>query len=366
MLVCPNCHAALSAVSCSPGVFWRCPSCDGRSATIPWLRRNVSARVVNALWLSAKSGTFPRLRPCPACGNRMAEVVAETGHGKEHIDVCTACEFVWFDRSEYAELPSIPNASSWKDKLSPEAREKLALREIELIQQQAQEKARENPNAPDEWWQWIPGILSMPIEQDAECVRSRPWITWGATALIAVVSLAAFPDLQTAIADYGLIPDQFGRDGGLTFLTSFFLHGNLFHLLSNVYFLLVFGDNVEDWLGKRWYVLLLASAALAGDALHILGDPGSTTPCIGASGGISGIIAFYALKFPNVRLSFLVRIAVWVRWISVPAYILFLVWITLQFLGAWMQTSASSHVAYLAHLGGVAVGFIFWLASRKN
>jgi len=238
--------------------------------------------------------------------------------------------------------------------------------EIKAIAERAKETDPEGALAPDEWWQWVPGILNMPIEKDAECLRSPPWLTWSVAALIAVVSLAAFPDLQTAISDFGLIPDQFGRDGGLTFLTSFFLHGDLLHLLSNVYFLLVFGDNVEDWLGKRWYVLLLVSAALAGDALHILGDPSSTTPCIGASGGISGIIAFYALKFPNVRLSFLVRIAVWFRWISVPAYILFLVWITLQFLGAWMQTSASSHVAYLAHLGGVAVGFTFWLASRKD
>jgi len=126
---------------------------------------------------------------------------------------------------------------------------------------------------------------------------------------------------------------RFERHGGLTFLTSFLLHSGVFHLLGNVYFLLVFGNNVEDWLGKWRFLLLLLCATLIGDVVHVFGNADSTTPCIGASGGISGVVAFYALKFPRVRLGFLMRLYLWFRWISVPAYAMFFIWMPMQFLG---------------------------------
>lgn len=364
MFICPKCDRPLTTVKGAPGVFWRCPSCEGRSATISLLRRNVPPEVINELWQSAKSGTLPRKLKCPACGNRMTEVPASTGHGRQFLDVCTTCHFVWFDYSEYAALPSLPKEQAWEETLPQEAREKLALLKIEAIRESAKDSSLGEREA-EAWWQWIPGFLGMPVEQDAEGLGSIPWVTWGMAGIIAAVSLLAFFDLPAAIQGFGLVPAKLGRYCGLTFLTSFLLHGGVFHLLSNVYFLLVFGDNVEDWLGKRRFILLLLCAALIGDVAHILANAHSTIPCIGASGGISGVMTFYVLKFPRVRLRFLMRIYLWFRWVSLPAYAMFALWALMQFFGTWAQLSGFSNVATQAHLGGAAVGIVFWLATRK-
>ncbi len=365
MFICPTCKVPLAKTKGSPGVFWRCPSCDGRSATISLLRKVVPVRLVNELWQSAGSGGRLRKRVCPACNHRMAEVPAHTEEGVQYLDVCTVCQFVWFDKQEYAALPVVPKKPSAKDLLPPEAREKLALMEIERIRAKAQDTDL-GEDAPDAWWQWIPAVLGMPVEHDAERLRSLPWLTWGIALLITAVSVAAFFDLESVVAGFGLVPAHFDRLGGLTFLTAFLLHGGIYHLLGNQYFLLVFGDNVEDWLGRWRYFLLLVSATVVGDVAHILGDPDSLIPCIGASGGISGVLAFYALTFPKAKLGFMVRIYAWFRWVRMPAYLLFLAWVAIQLLGTWSQLAGFSHVSYLAHLGGAGVGVGYWLVTRKG
>jgi membrane associated rhomboid family serine protease/Zn-finger nucleic acid-binding protein len=319
--------------------------------------------VVNDLWQTARNGDHPRKRRCPACGKRMAEVPAGDEDAVELLDVCTVCQFVWFDASEYEALPAIERTPQLEEKLSPEAREKLALLEVDTIMERARGSDWGN-DSPEEWWQWIPALLGMPVEHEAALLRRLPLVTWSLALLITIVSVFAFSDIEGVVDGLGLIPARTGRYGGLTLLTSFFLHGGLFHLIGNVYFLLVFGDNVEDWLGRWRYALLLACSALVGDALHVLANPESTVPCIGASGGISGVIAFYALRFPRARLGMLVRIHYWFRWVRMPAYAMFLVWVGVQAFGVWAQLAGFSNVSSLAHIGGACVGFVFWLVTR--
>ncbi|MHC4677439.1 MAG: rhomboid family intramembrane serine protease, partial [Planctomycetota bacterium] len=116
------------------------------------------------------------------------------------------------------------------------------------------------------------------------------------------------------VTNWGLVPAELGRRFGLTFVTSFFLHGGLVHLFGNLYYLVVFGDNSEDVLGRGRYLLLIAAATIVGDIAHIVSDPGSTTPCIGASGGISGVLAYYCLRFPKAS----VGIVVFFHWVRLP------------------------------------------------
>ncbi|MHC4494669.1 MAG: rhomboid family intramembrane serine protease [Planctomycetota bacterium] len=133
-------------------------------------------------------------------------------------------------------------------------------------------------------------------------------------------------------------------------------------MFGNLYFLVVFGDNSEDILGKARYLLMIAAAAIAGDVAHILSDPGSTIPCIGASGGISGILAYYCLRFPKAKVGI---ILFWVRWIRMPVGVMFVLWILLQIITAMKQSMGISNVAVFAHFGGAAVGILFWWFSRK-
>ncbi len=159
-----------------------------------------------------------------------------------------------------------------------------------------------------------------------------------------------------------MIPAKFTRHFGLTFVTSFFLHGGLFHLIGNLYFLIVFGDNTEDVLGKGRYLLLVAAAAMVGDVTHILADPRAAVPCIGASGGISGILAYYCLRFPRAS----VGMVWWLRWFRLPVGLMFALWVLTQIVGAMWVSAGMGNVAVFAHLGGAAVGVLFWLWTRRS
>jgi membrane associated rhomboid family serine protease len=137
-------------------------------------------------------------------------------------------------------------------------------------------------------------------------------------------------------------------------------------LLGNLYFFITFGDNVEDYLGHKRFALLLVAATLTGAALHIAINPSSDIPCVGASGGISGLIAFYAFRFPEARLGWLFRMGLYFRWIRIPAWGWFGIWMLFQALGLILQVSGLSRVSAAAHLGGVLAGVLFWALWRKS
>ena len=188
-----------------------------------------------------------------------------------------------------------------------------------------------------------------------------PWMTWAVAVIIALISVAAFDSLNSAVQRFGLIPNQAGRYYGLTFLTSFFLHGSVWHLVGNLYFLVMFGRAVERDVGPWRWLLLLFAADQLGNLLDITFDPRGYLPMIGASGGISGVLAYYALKFPNARLGIPIRVFYYLQWIDLPAWMCFVIWIGFQIWGAAHQLGGFGDVASLSHLGGLVAGFIFWL-----
>ena len=203
-------------------------------------------------------------------------------------------------------------------------------------------------------------------EVDAPETQNAPWATWGLVAAVCAISLYVLFAAPETLNTFAFIPAQAARFGGLTFLTAFFLHGGIVHLLGNMYFLLVFGNNVEDRMGRGQYLLLIALATFFGNLTHLLGDPRSSMPCIGASGGIAGIMTFYAWAFPQVRLAFVFAYMLRFQWINLPAWGFILFWIGLQVIGAWQQVQGFTNVSALAHLGGAATGVVFWLLLRRQ
>jgi membrane associated rhomboid family serine protease len=279
------------------------------------------------------------------------------------LDVCRACEFVWFDAGKLESLaPHAPPphvlGELELDKMSPEMREKLAMTEVEMI-------AKRDPayNEPDQDWKTLPAILGLPVELDSEPMARLPWATYLLALTIAAVSLAAFRDLRHVVDNYGLLPSQPMRHYGLTFITSFFIHGGVIHLLSNLYFLLVFGRRVESDLGPWRWLLLVFLATQIGNLVELIGEF-RDLPSIGASGGISGLLAYYALKYPKARVGMIFRFYLFIRWIPFSASTLFIIWILLQIWGAYDQVAGFSNIASLAHLGGGFAGFGFWWMMR--
>lgn len=361
MFTCPNDHTHLARIPTPHGLTWVCATCGGRAVSVAVLRKTAIGPPITRLWLAARNRAGRRGRPCPVCGRPMEEVAGEAGGPP--LDVCPSCHFVWFDAKEYELLPPLPAVAA-EPELPPQAREILAVEQVRALREEAAQQG--GAAVPDQWWKFVPGLLGMPVEYADQAVHVTPWATWTVAAVMFAASLLAFRNLSQAVADFGLIPATPGRDGGITLLTSFFIHGGWLHLLGNLYFLVLFGDNVEEYLGAGRYLIVLFAAAILGDVAHIALDPRSSVPVIGASGGISGLIAFYILRFPQARLGLLIRPMFLFRWIQLRAYVFGLIWVALQILGAWQQIAGTGDISALAHLGGAAAGLWFWAVWRSR
>ncbi len=159
----------------------------------------------------------------------------------------------------------------------------------------------------------------------------------------------------------------------LTIVTSMFMHGGWLHLIGNMLFLWVFGNNVEDRLGKVRFLAFYLLAGAVAVYTQALVDTSSTVPTIGASGAVAGILGGYILLHPRARVVTLVFIVFFVTLIEIPAVILLGIWAALQFLPALGQLGAGGldggGVAYLAHVGGFLFGLAMiklFVASRRN
>lgn len=144
----------------------------------------------------------------------------------------------------------------------------------------------------------------------------------------------------------------------LSIFTSMFLHGGWMHLIGNLWFLWIFGDNIEDFFGHTKYLLFYLITGVAAAMTHILLNPDSTIPTLGASGAISGVLGAYAFLYPKIRVRTFITLGFFWQIANVPAVFFLGLWFVLQFLGG---LEAGSGVAYGAHIGGFVAGMILLL-----
>jgi membrane associated rhomboid family serine protease len=198
-----------------------------------------------------------------------------------------------------------------------------------------------------------------------------PIVTW---ALIAL-NVGAFllevsrPEaaLQTFIEAWGVVPREYAAARDLapliaapfwtTLFTSMFLHGGWMHLLGNMLYLWIFGDNIERAMGPVKFLIFYLACGLAASAAHIMFNLQSPVPAVGASGAISGVLGGYLLLFPKNRVRVLTRAGI----VHVPAIVVLGFWIVLQFIngiGSVASTDETAGVAYMAHIGGFVAGLV--------
>jgi membrane associated rhomboid family serine protease len=148
-------------------------------------------------------------------------------------------------------------------------------------------------------------------------------------------------------------------------LTSMFLHGGWLHLLGNMWFLWIFGNNVEDSMGHVRFVVFYLLCGLTAAALQTFADPTSIIPMVGASGAIGGVMGAYVLLYPRVRVHMLVFLGFFVTTIAVPAAFMLIYWFVMQLLSGWLSVGVEGGgVAFWAHVGGFVAGALLVLVFK--
>ena len=178
----------------------------------------------------------------------------------------------------------------------------------------------------------------------------------------SICTYGAIPGEITGSVEPGKWVDLGGegcRLGGLGWeavFTSMFMHGGWGHLLGNMWFLWVFGNNIEDSMGHVRYLIFYLLCGVIASGAHILSAPGSEIPTVGASGAISGIMGAYLILYPRVRVQTLFFFIFFVRVVGVPAWVWLLAWFGIQLLLGIASGGAEGGVAFWAHIGGFVAG----------
>lgn len=208
-------------------------------------------------------------------------------------------------------------------------------------------------------------------------IRRRTF--WVFTLLLIVLNLFVFlmelslgPDLNRLVFLYGVVPARYTARHAFTraplelslapIFVSMFLHGGWLHLLGNMLFLFVFGRSIEDRFGHGKFLMIYFLAGMSGAVLHIVLNPHSHVPTIGASGAIAGILGAYFISFPGARITTLIPLFFFFWTVRLPAILLLGYWFLIQFFTGFqmvaIQTATGGGVAWWGHVGGFVMGML--------
>jgi len=222
-----------------------------------------------------------------------------------------------------------------------------------------------------------------PIRDDNPQVNT-PVVTYGIIAAnvlswVLLQGLGSAESINASICQYGLIPVDLFFDplmskpvkqvcagagsGWFGLFSSMFMHGGWMHIIGNMWFLWVFGDNVEDAMGPVRFLVFYLLCGLAAAGAQVIADPSSNIPMVGASGAIGGVMGAYIMLYPRVKVHMGVILIIIFTRFRVPAIAMLGYWIVVQLLGAFSSVGASGGgVAFWAHVGGFVAGAaLVWL-----
>jgi membrane associated rhomboid family serine protease len=227
--------------------------------------------------------------------------------------------------------------------------------------------------------------------RDDNPTLSPPVVTYALIGLNILVwamvqGLGQSPILEASVCRYGVIPGRlFGLIGPgavvplgdqvvcrvgtfpawATVLSSMFMHGGWLHLIGNMWFLWIFGNNVEDSTGRLRFLLFYLLCGVVAAAAQSVASPSSAVPMVGASGAISGVMGAYIVLYPQVRVHMLVFLGIFITRIAVPAYFMLGYWFLLQIASGFLSQEETGGVAFLAHAGGFVAGMLLIFLFRN-
>jgi membrane associated rhomboid family serine protease len=215
----------------------------------------------------------------------------------------------------------------------------------------------------------------LPIQDEIRAHRF-PFVNYSLIALniiVFILELMAGPNLEAALYEIALIPADVtaGFDLGdlRAIFTSMFLHAGLSHLLGNMLYLWIFGDNVEDRIGHFWYLMFYLAGGVVASFAHVALNPNSVIPTVGASGAIAAVLGAYLILFPQVKVLTFVPIGFFLRLTLLPASLLLGFWFVLQLFNGLLTLGLADMggTAFWAHIGGFVFGVLIgWLINKEH
>jgi membrane associated rhomboid family serine protease len=215
----------------------------------------------------------------------------------------------------------------------------------------------------------------IPIGDENAGTIIKPYVNWAIIGIcVAVFGYQLFlppAQLEAFFFQFGAVPAEIAQFRDLyTLLTSMFLHGGWAHIIGNMVFLFVFGDNIEDAMGHLSYLLFYLLCGILAALAQVLLNTSSEIPMIGASGAISGVMGAYVVLFPHGRVRALVFFGYFGQVVLVPAWVMIGLWFALQLFSGFVSLGAAGDaggVAFWAHVGGFVAGaLLVWLFRDKD
>ena len=231
-----------------------------------------------------------------------------------------------------------------------------------------------------------------PYRDENETLRTPVFtfviIGLNALAWVLVQGAGSMPALATSVCNLGLVPGELTQmaSAGAAFpmgegmacvvdnarqphhvITSMFLHGSWMHILGNMWFFWIFGNNIEDSMGHVRFVLFYLICGVAAALAQVVMDPDSIVPMVGASGAISGVMGAYIVLYPRVKVYNLLVLGFLVTTVALPAWLMLGYWMLIQIVGGAMASAGEGGVAYAAHIGGFIAGLaLIKLFARRD
>ncbi len=336
---CPRCTYPLAAYSHDGTELDHCDRCGGTyvdpGEAKALLAAEAEAEAWKNLWATeAKGRTALR---CPRDTTRLDAYAVRFKTEHVEVDVCSRCGGMWLDADEGHQLAGIMS--------------KIEGEEL---------RREEKPGAATFIFQMLSGF---PLEV-WNPVRNKPVTVYALLVTLVVFFLAQGTVFSGVLASQpGLllhIPAEFAAGQHLwTVITYGFFHGGLMHIIGNCWFLWVFGDNIEDVLGQKRFLILYGVSLIMGGLLHTLTNAGSTTPMLGASGAIAGLMGAYLYLFPRIR----VYLVIVVFRFKLPVILYLGFWIAFQF---FMSHQGAGGTAWFAHIGGFLAGVLLAIVFKAT
>jgi len=358
---CPSCSHKLRRIKTKSEVLEICPHCKGiwfdsgelvnfvrdlskRENILPEKPRLFKRREVHISDTNVKNN-----KSCPRC-NLVMQTFNYCYDSNVFLEKCTDCHGIWADSKDVLKIARYIKQDFTSTKIGEDLiRQTEKMERIKEIGQLGEELT----NQAGIGMLFIPHLI-LPLWDDEERVRF-PVITFTIIILCVLTFLGEIfwiRDANGFFRNFGFVVGDFFSMG---LITSMFLHGGLLHLIGNMYFLWLFGDNVEDRFGRAWYPVFYLCCGIAASILHSIFNHSSVVPVIGASGAISGVMGAYMLFYPfaKVRVLFITRV------VGVPACLFLGGWFLLQLaFGLIYNITDYSHIAWFAHIGGFIFGIV--------